>query len=183
MKTHKKSILGILTALLLVSLNGVYYIFFGQQKSAEKLNKGQELNLYEKCSIYTMHCAVWGIGWVISPAAAWEALLLHFPHKDEQIVYEGIDMYAANGFSTELKARGSDYAHMSISELRYALALNSINTVFDVTEEYSMCSVRVEYTDAVSQIGPIPIRTSLFNYLQKKGWLFPYTIVYMYYYV
>lgn len=185
-KKHRKNftrflyvILGIILA---ISINGFYYVFFGQEKSMRKLNAGKELNLYECCSIYTMHCAVWMFGWVISPEAAFEAMLLHIPHS-KPVVIDGVDAYALNGYSTELDAKGSSYATMSFKDLRAALALNSPNTIFEVTDTYSMCSIDVRYTDAVDKIGSIPIHTALFRYLQDKGYLHPYTLVYYYIYV
>ena len=172
----------ILGIILLIFINGVYYVFWGQEKSMRKLNAGKELNLYECCSIYTMHVAVWMFGWVISPEAAFEAMLLHIPH-DEPVVVDGVDTYALNGYSTELDAKGSSYADMNFKDLRAALALNSTNTTFEVTNEYSICSVAVRYTDAVHKIGGIPVNTALFRYLQDKGFLYPYTLVYYYRYI
>ncbi len=172
----------ILAVILAIFINGFYYVFFGQEKSMKKLNDGKELNLYECCSIYTMHCAVWMFGWVISPEAALEAMLLHIPH-DAPVVIDGVDAYALNGYSTRLDAKGASYANMDFKDLRAALALNSTNTTFDVTDAYSMCSIEVAYTDAVHKIGAIPINTALFRYLQDKNYLHPYTLVYYYMYV
>ncbi len=172
-------ILGIIIALF---INGVYYVFWGQEKSAAKLDRGQELNLYECCSIYTMHMAVWLFGWPFCPEAAYEAMMMHIPRKNP-IWIDGVDMYANNNFSTEIQAKGTDYANKSLKDLRYLLALNSSNTTFEVTPEYSMCVVSVKYTSAVRQIGRIPINTSLFVYLQDKHILFPYEMVYFYMYV
>ncbi len=147
----------------------------------KKLNAGKELNLYECCSIYTMHTAVWMFGWVISPEAAFEALLLHVPH-DEPVVIDGVDAYVLNGYTTKLDAKGASYADMEFKDLRAALALNSINTTFDVNDSYSMCQIQVRYTDAVHKIGSMPLNTTLFRYLQDKNWLHPYTLVYLYMY-
>ena len=171
----------LIISILVIFLNGVYYVFFGQFKSVDKLKQGKELSLYEYCSIYIMHTAVWMIGWPVSPEAAYEAFLLHFPHKDT--VTRNIDMYAANGYSTKINAKGRDYSSLRGKKLRYALALNSPDTYFEVTDNYSMCVVSVKYTDAVTQIGNIPMYTMLFRHLQDKGILHPYTMVYFYMYV
>ena len=129
-----------------------------------------------------MHMAVWMFGWPISFHAATEAFLMHFPHT-KPVTIEGYDMYAANGFSTEVRAKGADYGNMCLKELRVALALNSPNTYFEVTNAYSMCIVPVKYTNAVHQIWKIPVNTCLFVYLQEKHWLHPYEMVYYYMYV
>ena len=49
----KRFIILIVSLLALLFGNGFYYVFFGQHKSMAKLEGGSELNLYEKCSIYT----------------------------------------------------------------------------------------------------------------------------------
>jgi hypothetical protein len=145
-----------------------------------RLKEGKELSLYERASIYQMHTAVWLFGWCISPEAAYEAFLLHFPHKKPVERYG--DMWALNNYSTIVPYKGKDYANMGIKELRAALAINSKNTIIEHTDDYSLCFVRVEYTDAVNQIWKIPMHTSLFKYLQDKGILHPYTIMYFYMY-
>lgn len=121
-------------------------------------------------------------GWWIAPEAAYEAMLMHVPHKKD-VVVDGFDMYAANGFSTEIHAKASDYAVLKRNDLRWALALNTDDTYFEVTTAYSMCIVPVRYTKAVKKIKNIPVNTSLFVYLQDKKLLFPYRIVYYYMYV
>jgi hypothetical protein len=126
--------------------------------------------------------AVWMFGWPIAPEAAYEAFLLHFPHS-EPVVKRGVDMYALNGFSTEVKGKGADYAKMSLKDLRTITAINSPGTYFEVTDAYSMCVVPVAYTNAVSKIWKIPVNTSLFKYLQDKNILYPYTMVFYYMYV
>ena len=78
----KRFIILIVSLLALLFGNGFYYVFFGQHKSMAKLESGSELNLYEKCSIYTMHVALWTLGWPLSPQAARECFMLHFPQKD-----------------------------------------------------------------------------------------------------
>lgn len=181
MKRGKKILFVILAVIAVIVINGVYYVFAGQGRSMRKLESGKELNLYECCSIYTMHMAVWMFGWPLAPEAAHEAFLLHFPHKKD--VVRNIDMYAANGFSKEIQVKGVDYANMKWADMRVPLALNSPDTYFEVTDSYSMCVVPVAYTDAVHRIGRIPVNTSLFVYLQKRGLLHPYRMVYYYMYV
>ena len=53
----KITIISLLVLVALVFANGCYYVFWGQEKSMEKIRKGGELNLYECCSVYTMHMA------------------------------------------------------------------------------------------------------------------------------
>ena len=76
-KLIKWLLISIALIIVLVFANGCYYVFRGQERSMAKLREGKELNLYECCSIYTMHMAVWMFGWPISPEAAKEAFWLH----------------------------------------------------------------------------------------------------------
>lgn len=178
MKTFKKILIGVAIAVTVIFANGIYYVFNGQFKSAEKLAEGKDLNLYECCSIYSMHTAVWMFGWPVSPEAALEAFLMHFPHADITLP---LDAYAFNGFSTEIHSY--DYAHMSFKDLRHSLALNSPETYWDVTTSYSLCVVPVKYTNNVRQVWKFPVNTVLFKYLQDKRILFPYKMIYYHMYV
>lgn len=182
MKTFKKILIGMAVAASLIFVNGIYYVFWGQEKSVKKLDQGKELNLYECCSIYSMHCAVWMFGWPVAPEAALAAFLMHFPHGDI-IIPSMIDFYAANGFSTEVKYKASDYSTLSLKQLRYPLILNSSNTYFEFGGDYSLCVISIKYTDAVHKIWKIPCNTILFKYLQNKHILFPYNMGFFYIYV
>ena len=81
-KSVKIALIGLLCLVFAVLINGCYYVFWGQEKSMKKLQNSQDLNFYECCSVYTMHMALWIFGWPLSPEAAKECFLLHFPQKD-----------------------------------------------------------------------------------------------------
>ena len=55
-----------------VFINGCIYVFALQDRTMNKIQKGEDVSLYEKCSIYTMHMAVYMFGWPLSPEAAGE---------------------------------------------------------------------------------------------------------------
>lgn len=78
MNTFKKVILAIVILFCIAFANGCYYLFHGQFKSAEKLKQGKELNLYECCSIYSMHTALWMFCWPCSIGAANEVFMMQF---------------------------------------------------------------------------------------------------------
>lgn len=104
MKKYVKIILiGALCLVFAVFINGCYYVFCHQDKSMAKIQQGKELNLYECCSIYTMHMAVWMFGWPLSPEAARECVLLHFPREDDDLVR----FKASRGFMKSPKLRAA----------------------------------------------------------------------------
>lgn len=86
----KKFIKIILTIVLILASNLLYFVFFGQKKAAEKLSQNKELNLYELSSIYQMHTALWMFGWPFSPAAANEVFLMQFTNKKDTIHHNQI---------------------------------------------------------------------------------------------
>ena len=86
MKTSVKHFLRIVLLLLVLGTgNLIYYVFAGQKVSAEKLQKGEDLSIYECLSIYQMHMAVWSLGWPLAPQAARECFMLHFPVKKDTV--------------------------------------------------------------------------------------------------
>ena len=81
-KIFKITFLALLALIAAVLVNTCIYVFAGQYKSVEKLSKGQELSLYECCSIYATHLTMCFVGYPIAPEAARECLKLHFTDKD-----------------------------------------------------------------------------------------------------
>ena len=81
-KIIKITFLALLALIAAVLVNTCIYVFAGQYKSVEKLSKGQELSLYECCSIYATHLTMCFVGYPIAPEAARECLKLHFTDRD-----------------------------------------------------------------------------------------------------
>ena len=90
MNKGKKFFISVLLLVATVFLNGIYFVFSGQRRAAEKIESGGRLNLYECCSVYTMHMALWMFGWPMSPTAAHECLTLHFPHKKDIVTIRNV---------------------------------------------------------------------------------------------
>lgn len=85
-KTLKRVLLAVLAIFLIVFINGCFYVFNGQFKSAEKLSQGKELNFYECFSIYTMHTALWMFAWPSSLGAANEVFMMQVCGKRGETV-------------------------------------------------------------------------------------------------
>lgn len=168
----KKTIKIILVIIVLLFANLVYYVFIGQSNSVQKLTQNKELNLYECISIYQMHISMWSVGWIIAPEAAMEARLMHVKHKDPVVIYSSFPSLA----KPELWKNGI-YNYKN-PQFRYALALNTSDLTIEKTDDCTICSLTVKYTDNVHSICNIPVNTCLFKYLQDINWIFPYKIIY-----
>ena len=207
-KFLKTTLILIVSVFLIVFVNGCYYVFYGQEKSMQKIQNNQDLNLYECCSIYTMHIAVWMFGWPLAPEAAKECFLLHVPSKkdtvefkttqavyDSERIQEAIDFLADKQVGTSITVAWNgdkDYA-LNSPEHRAAIALNPCKITKIETPEWlteydsKLYDVKVtspmiypEYSRTQFDLGKftIVIHEGLFRYLQDKGWLRKYIAEY-----
>ena len=193
----KKIIITILSLLALVVANGCYFVFRAQDRAMGKLQRGEELNLYEKCSIYTMHIGLWTLGWPMSPQAARECLLLHFPQKDTVSINMRLSSPRLDAAVSSLKDRpvgssvtvswdGTGAYSLASPEHKAAIAVNSCRIVKDWQENHLYtCSVYClmqypRYSRTGFTLGSvrIPLQEGLFRYLQEKGWLGCFTARY-----
>lgn len=193
----KRIIIITLSLLAIVVGNGCFYVFRGQNRSMEKLQRGAELNLYEKCSIYTMHIGLWALGWPMSPQAARECFMLHFPQKDTvsirmRLSSPRIEAAVASlkeqpvGASARVSWNGAEAYSLASPEHKAAIAVNPCRIVKDWQESYFYdCSVYSsmqypKHSNTVFTLGSIriPVQEGLFRYLQDRGWLSCFTARY-----
>ena len=163
-----------------------------------KIQQGAELNLYEKCSIYTMHIGLWTLGWPMSPQAARECLMLHFPQKDTVTINMRLSSPRLDAAVSSLKDRpvGSSVAvswdgtgayFLANPEHKVAIAVNSCRIVKEWQENnLYTCSVYSlmqypRYSRTIFTLGSvrIPVQEGLFRFLQDKGWLSCFTARYL----
>ena len=193
----RKIIITLLAVLALLFGNGFYYVFHGQDMSIEKLQRGMELNLYEKCSIYTMHIGLWTLGWPMSLQAARECLMLHFPQKNTVYINMRLSSPRIDAAVSSLKDRpvgsyvdvswdGTGAYSLASPEHKAAIAVNSCRIVKEWQENnLYTCSVysSMQYpkrSNTVFTLGRIriPVQEGLFRFLQDKGWLSCFTARY-----
>lgn len=207
MKTLKKTLLVIATIFAIVFTNGVYYVFKGQFKSQEKLSAGKELNIYECCSIYSMHMALWMFGWPLAPEAASECFVLHFKFSGDRFsgptsrkslkvlspktvkILKSLE-YAPMNTSIRCAWDGNEAYALSSKEHRAAIALNpcAIEKTTKYAEEpfcYVISSPMLypKYSNTRFNLGAftITINEGLFRYLQDHKWLGKYNMHYIYF--
>ena len=93
MRVLKSICKAILTLFIIVFVNGCIYVFALQEKTMDKIKNGARVSFYEKCSIYTMHMAVYMFGWPLSPEAASEIFKMSFPWNREKAVLREDDFF------------------------------------------------------------------------------------------
>ena len=82
-KTKKTILISVAVIITLIAGNVVYWITSDiQQQCYKKIKSGQELNLYEKSSIYSINLCICAFGWPLSPEATVQQILCTIPTKD-----------------------------------------------------------------------------------------------------
>lgn len=163
----KYSLRALLVVVVLVLVNGTYWLLSDiQVKTYAKVLRGEELNLYEKCSVYSIHVGICTFGWFASPEATRMQCLMFF-HRDE--VWELHSRY----FTRLYKDRQDGYiafADYSIGHLRESLALNGTykkgNRIFP--RDYLFVYPKLKKP---TYIGPFKFHEGLVRHLQDINWL------------
>ena len=180
-----------LMAFLAVFINGCIYVFTLQEMTMDKIQNGEKVSLYEKCSIYTMHMAVYMFGWPLSPEAAGEVFRMSFPWNREKAVLREDDFFmesptvqkALKGLQDEQKKRiafKAETAYNTAStDHRVAIAVNPGYLYKKDAKVYLESYAHYPYYSAtpITIFGSkIIIHEGLFHYLEKIGWIHPYTM-------
>lgn len=188
----------IITALV-IFINGFYYVFSGQFKSAQKLKEGKSLNLYECASIYSMHTALWMFAWPCSVAAANEVFMMQFSGKNVDTVNH-TNRYILNsilspriistmkslssGETKRVSYNGNVSYALNDPEHKAAMAINPCT----ISRENDTYVIRVNNTWPVHSETHIKIKDKfeivlnegLFRYLQDRGIIHSFTDEYRY---
>ena len=200
----KITLASLLAIVAILFANGCYFVFWHQDKAMNKILQGKGLNLYECCSVYTMHMALWLFGWPLSPEAARECFLLHFPHEDDDVVRfrasKGFmkspklqdaveylsDKHAGTSVRVEWKA-SRDYAVHS-PEHRAAIAVNACDVIkgeedkstgnYEILIRCAMVYPKYSWTEFNLGKFSIYLHEGLFRYLEDRGWISRYIAEY-----
>ncbi len=183
----------LLAAAAVVFANGVYYVFYGQSKSAEKLARGEDLNIYECCSIYTMHCATVAFGWMLSPEASYQCAVMLFS-KEGSIHYRSSDFMRSSVIQSQIANSESDKFVIDFplnaitgnkksplrNELKYAIAYDGAE--YSLANGNPTLTVDCKYDRyiGVYDVGVLVFRFhwELLRYIQDKGMIHRCTVVY-----
>lgn len=195
MKARKRILKIALLLIAVIFMNGFFFVFFWQHRATAKLDSRQRLNLYECCSAYTMHMALWIFGWPMSPAAAHECLLLHNPGTDRVVTIKSrrltkslLSPKVVNAIrSLDSKSIGSmvevrwnghvDYA-LASAERKAAIAVNPCTITKTEADGEVVYLLRCDmlyarHSDTRFNMGfmTIHLQEGLMRHLQDRGWL------------
>lgn len=192
MKVFKRIVWSLLAIFAVVFINGCVYVFSGQEKTMQKIKAGQPVSLYEKCSIYTMHMAVYMFGWPLSPEAAGEIYRMSFPRYRETVIMKKNDFFLDSpkvqktltglqeGESRKIFFKAETAYNTASLDHRVALGVNpgvlhkkDGKVYLESYAHYPYCSAT-----PITVFGArIIVQEGLFHYLEKIGWMHPYTMV------
>ena len=176
---------------LIIFINGCIYVFNLQEKTMDKIINGEEPSLYEKCSIYTMHMAVYMFGWPLSPEAASEIFKMSFPGNREEAILREDDFFmesptvqkALKGLQEGQRKRiafKAETAYNTASpDHRVALGVNPGYLYKKDGKVYLESYAHYPYYSAtpITIFGSkIIIHEGLFHYLEEIGWMHPYAM-------
>ena len=191
MRIFKTIGLFVVVVFLTILINGCIYVFNLQEKTMDKIKNGEEPSLYEKCSIYTMHMAVYMFGWPLSPEAAGEVFRMSFPWNREKAILREDDFFmesptvnkALKGLQEGQRKRiafKAETAYNTASpDHRVALAVNPGILYKKDGKVYLESYAHYPYYSAtpITIFGSkIIIHEGLFHYLEEIGWMHPYTM-------
>ena len=190
----KRILIAVVSVLAVLFLNGCYYVFFGQERSMEKLNSGRRLSLYECCSVYSMNVAAVLFSWVLSPEAAEQCLLMQFAREgsfhtrksdfwDSEFIQKQMLQHKGETFIVNYPLNditGNKDSDMR-NELRYALAYDGAVCTF--VDGYPRLELEVRYDayTAKYKVGPFDVNFhwQLLRHIQDRGWLHKCHITYL----
>jgi hypothetical protein len=157
------------------------------QKIFRKIQRGEDLQINEKLSIYGLNLSIGIVAFPVYPEVAKETLLMCIPSRENKRTFKS-DFFLESGKIQEANANKRNRVSWSKNEFvmgnkesRYALALNPCTLRVTEREDYAEyeVTVNVEYARnfPVVLIGwplKITLQEGLFWYLQEINWLHPY---------
>lgn len=173
-----KWICALLFVILLLVCNQLYYLASLQFKCTDKINRGEDLNLYEIASALQTHTAFWLFGWTVSLPTAVSCLEKQFlatsfldPEiKDNELVIEA---------KKKLKAQKSGKIRLAWSKYtdETSIYLNGsyISYYVDDGRPYYLYEVPLDYKPGIIEINDIKISETVFDYLENKKILSVFT--------
>ena len=174
-----------------VFINGCIYVFGLQDWTMNKIQKGEDVSLYEKCSIYTMHMAVYMFGWPLSPEAAGEIFKMSFPWNRETAIFRENDFFMDSpavqralkgleeGQRKKIVFKAETAYNTASPDHRVALGVNPGFLYKKDGRVYLESYAHYPHYSAtpITLFGAmIVIHEGLFHYLEKIGWMHPYTM-------
>ena len=192
MRTFKIIARSLLLFFIGVFINGCIYVFALQEKTMDKIKNGARVSFYEKCSIYTMHMAVYMFGWPLSPEASGEIYRMSFSKNRERTIYKENDYFIDSpavqkalkgleeGQRKKIVFKAETAYNTASPDHRVALGVNPGFLYKKDGKVYLESYAHYPYYSAtpITLFGyKIIIHEGLFHYLEKIHWMHPYTMI------
>ena len=185
-----KRLLKILAIIVIVSiLNGVFYLFYYQYKTVDKITKNIPINLYEKASILTLHTGLYTLGSIYCTDAGYANFKMLtkqdtvYIHNNKWISPKIRKRFKENKLGKMAWNGNKDYA-INSKEKNAAILLNYCYLKNKVINGKLCYVAECPYTwkqpsETTFNLGfiKITIFEQLFYQLEKEGILHPYTLV------
>ena len=181
-----------LTLCIVTFINGCIYVFTLQDRTMNKIKNNEEVSLYEKCSIYTMHMAVYMFGWPLSPEASGEIFRMSFSKNRERTIYKKNDYFIDSpavqkalkgleeGQRKKIVFKAETAYNTASPDHRVALGVNPGFLYKKEGKVYLESYAHYPHYSAtpITLFGyRIIVHEGLFHYLEKIHWLHPYTMI------
>lgn len=191
MRTIKILSLSFGALIMALIVNGFIYVFALQDMTMNKIQKGEKVSLYEKCSIYTMHMAVYMFGWPLSPEASAEIYRMSFSRNREQNIYKENDYFLDSpavqralkgleeGKRKKIVFKAETAYNTASPDHRVALGVNPGYLYKEDGKVYleSYAHYPAYSATPITLFGySIIVHEGLFHYLEKIHWIHPYTM-------
>lgn len=193
MITTKKIWITFLLVIALIAGNVLYWVTSDiQQKCYLKIKQGNELNFYEKSSIYSINLCMCAFGWVVSPEATRQQIWCTIPTKGTIIRknryfarHEKVrELMAKYPNATEKnpaylawKPQNNEfgqYTAYNLKNMRIAVACNGIY-LYKENSDWVISYIKEYAFPKLSKptiIGPFKFHEGLIRHLQDIGWLY-----------
>ena len=181
-----------LALFIIVFINGCVYVFALQERTMNKIKNNAEVSLYEKCSIYTMHMAVYMFGCPLSPEASGEIYRMSFSKYRERTIYKESDYFMGSptiqkalkgleeGQRKKIVFKAETAYNTASQDHRVALGVNPGFLYKKDGRVYLESYAHYPYCSAtpITLFGyKIIVQEGLFHYLEKIHWMHPYTMI------
>lgn len=167
--------------MLLLGINQVLYLTKLQYVCTSKIDKGEELNLYETLSALQTHSMLWLLGWIVEPNTAQICFAKQFHLKNPHWLFpipqdsktKDAKKRLLKGEMKSVRLAWKSYnskASILLNGSTMSITRNKSATFFS----YHIPS---DYKVGVVKIAGIKLSETVFDYLENKGILSKYTYI------
>ena len=184
---------GFVLYLLMLPVTG-YQLNNKNKKYHSIIKSGERLNVVQKVNVYGLTMLMGTVALPLFPESAIETLLMAIPDKDKIRTIESDFFMKSEKLKQHIAKYKGGHVHWTLKdyefgakEARVALALNPLDYTIKETEVNTIYKMMVpchfHYGEDVlieTSFMRIAIDEYVIRHLEDEGWLFPYTMVWIY---